>query len=233
MSLISQSPFVFLKHILKPSTRYPARFQRQLPYLTTPSYQQHHFFASTPNLKMSASDATAKIFFSSPKFAVVGASTNTEKFGYKGSFCPILLPYPHPFPTTSTHIIHTPLTPIQSSNGTQTVTSPPRPSILKAPPSLSTGNPTQPSSPSRSSRTPRRLRFLSLLVPPSRSRRSRRPRSSACLLSGSNRELSMMRCWHMRMRISRRSWLGREVGEGRGGVFWLMGREVWLLLGCR
>lgn len=37
----------------------------------------------------------------------------------------------------------------------------------------------------------------------------------------------------MRMRISRRSWLGREAGEGRGGVFWLTGREVWLLLGCR
>ncbi|KAL0472458.1 CoA binding domain-containing protein [Neurospora intermedia] len=83
MSLISQSPFVFLKHILKPSTRYSAHFQEQLPHFITPSYQQHHFFTSTPNLKMSASDATAKIFFSSPKFAVVGASTNTEKFGYK------------------------------------------------------------------------------------------------------------------------------------------------------
>ncbi|KAK3400042.1 CoA binding domain-containing protein [Sordaria brevicollis] len=32
---------------------------------------------------MTVTDATAKAFFSSPKFAVVGASTNTEKFGYK------------------------------------------------------------------------------------------------------------------------------------------------------
>lgn len=33
---------------------------------------------------MTATDATLRAFFQSPKFAVVGASTNKEKFGYKG-----------------------------------------------------------------------------------------------------------------------------------------------------
>lgn len=33
---------------------------------------------------MAATDATMRTFFLSPKFAVVGASTNTAKFGYKG-----------------------------------------------------------------------------------------------------------------------------------------------------
>ncbi|KAJ4289476.1 hypothetical protein N0V88_006958 [Collariella sp. IMI 366227] len=32
---------------------------------------------------MSASDAPLRAFFQAPKFAVVGASTNTEKFGFK------------------------------------------------------------------------------------------------------------------------------------------------------
>ncbi|KXX77241.1 Acetate--CoA ligase [ADP-forming] II subunit alpha [Madurella mycetomatis] len=32
---------------------------------------------------MAATDATMRTFFLSPKFAVVGASTNTAKFGYK------------------------------------------------------------------------------------------------------------------------------------------------------
>ncbi|KAL2121203.1 hypothetical protein VTJ04DRAFT_5230 [Mycothermus thermophilus] len=32
---------------------------------------------------MATTDATLRQFFTSPKFAVVGASTNTEKFGYK------------------------------------------------------------------------------------------------------------------------------------------------------
>ncbi|KAL2134693.1 hypothetical protein VTI74DRAFT_11097 [Chaetomium olivicolor] len=32
---------------------------------------------------MAATDATLRAFFQSPKYAVVGASTNTEKFGYK------------------------------------------------------------------------------------------------------------------------------------------------------
>jgi hypothetical protein len=31
-------------------------------------------------------EATAKRFFSSPLFAVVGASSNPAKFGHKGSF---------------------------------------------------------------------------------------------------------------------------------------------------
>ena len=51
---------------------------------------------------MAASDATLRAFFQSGKFAVVGASTNTEKFGYKGKlqftthsqaiymYCPVL-----------------------------------------------------------------------------------------------------------------------------------------------
>lgn len=34
---------------------------------------------------MATTDATLRQFFTSPKFAVVGASTNTEKFGYKGT----------------------------------------------------------------------------------------------------------------------------------------------------
>ena len=33
---------------------------------------------------MAATDATLRAFFQSPKFAVVGASTNTAKYGYKG-----------------------------------------------------------------------------------------------------------------------------------------------------
>ncbi len=33
---------------------------------------------------MAATDATLKTFFQSPNFAVVGASTNTAKYGYKG-----------------------------------------------------------------------------------------------------------------------------------------------------
>jgi predicted CoA-binding protein len=32
---------------------------------------------------MASTDATLRAFFQAPKFAVVGASTNTEKFGYK------------------------------------------------------------------------------------------------------------------------------------------------------
>ncbi|KAA8636742.1 hypothetical protein SMACR_04741 [Sordaria macrospora] len=86
MSLILRPSFLSLQHILnKPSTKH--HFHQQLPrFIITPSYrkQQHHFFTSSPTtFKMSATDATAKTFFSSPKFAVVGASTNTEKFGYK------------------------------------------------------------------------------------------------------------------------------------------------------
>ena len=33
---------------------------------------------------MASTDAQMKTFFQSSNFAVVGASTNTEKFGYKG-----------------------------------------------------------------------------------------------------------------------------------------------------
>ena len=50
------------------------------PSLTARVLQQQHVSSST----MAASDATLRAFFQSAKFAVVGASTNTEKFGYKG-----------------------------------------------------------------------------------------------------------------------------------------------------
>jgi len=33
---------------------------------------------------MAATDATLRMFFQSPNYAVVGASTNTQKFGFKG-----------------------------------------------------------------------------------------------------------------------------------------------------
>lgn len=33
---------------------------------------------------MAATNAALRAFFQSPKFAVVGASSNTDKFGYKG-----------------------------------------------------------------------------------------------------------------------------------------------------
>ncbi|KAK1773927.1 CoA binding domain-containing protein [Copromyces sp. CBS 386.78] len=84
MSLTSRPSFLSLQRILKSSTKH--HFHQLLPrFIITPSYQQQQrlFFTSTPTFKMSATDATAKTFFSSPKFAVVGASTNTEKFGYK------------------------------------------------------------------------------------------------------------------------------------------------------
>lgn len=35
---------------------------------------------------MASTEATLRAFFQAPKYAVVGASTNTEKFGYKGTF---------------------------------------------------------------------------------------------------------------------------------------------------
>ncbi|KAK4234914.1 CoA binding domain-containing protein [Achaetomium macrosporum] len=41
---------------------------------------------------MAASDATLRDFFKSPKYAVVGASTNTDKFGYKGQYVTHNLP---------------------------------------------------------------------------------------------------------------------------------------------
>ncbi len=34
---------------------------------------------------MATTEATLRAFFQAPKYAVVGASTNTEKFGYKGT----------------------------------------------------------------------------------------------------------------------------------------------------
>jgi hypothetical protein len=34
---------------------------------------------------MASTDATLRAFFQAPKYAVVGASTNTEKYGYKGT----------------------------------------------------------------------------------------------------------------------------------------------------
>ena len=35
---------------------------------------------------MASTDAALRVFFQAPKFAVVGASTNTEKYGYKGQY---------------------------------------------------------------------------------------------------------------------------------------------------
>ena len=52
----------------------------------------HHFIQphSNSTITMAATDATLRAFFQSPKFAVVGASTNTDKFGYKGQSCALL-----------------------------------------------------------------------------------------------------------------------------------------------
>lgn len=35
---------------------------------------------------MAATDVTLRTFFQSPKYAVVGASANQEKYGYKGTY---------------------------------------------------------------------------------------------------------------------------------------------------
>lgn len=49
-----------------------------------------------------ATEATARKFFSAANFAVVGASSNTAKYGHKGTYLPTavvvasrLLPQPH------------------------------------------------------------------------------------------------------------------------------------------
>lgn len=49
-----------------------------------PETLQHRHFNSRAT--MAASDAALRAFFQAPKYAVVGASTNTEKYGFKGTF---------------------------------------------------------------------------------------------------------------------------------------------------
>jgi hypothetical protein len=41
---------------------------------------------SNSTAAMASTDAALRVFFQAPKFAVVGASTNTEKYGYKGQY---------------------------------------------------------------------------------------------------------------------------------------------------
>jgi hypothetical protein len=48
-------------------------FQRQFQVNITPA--------------MASSEANLRAFFQAQRYAVVGASTNTEKYGYKGEFC--------------------------------------------------------------------------------------------------------------------------------------------------
>ncbi|KAK3307315.1 CoA binding domain-containing protein [Chaetomium strumarium] len=63
-------------HPAFPSPSSAALPQRRVFHRTV---QRHSRSAAT----MTASDSTLRDFFKSPKYAVVGASTNTEKFGYK------------------------------------------------------------------------------------------------------------------------------------------------------
>jgi hypothetical protein len=44
-------------------------------------------FQVTPTAAMASSEATLRAFFQAQKYAVVGASTNTEKYGFKGESC--------------------------------------------------------------------------------------------------------------------------------------------------
>ncbi|KAK1755578.1 CoA binding domain-containing protein [Echria macrotheca] len=46
-------------------------------------YQQPRKYTTTTSDKMASTDATLKTFFESSNFAVVGASTNPDKFGHK------------------------------------------------------------------------------------------------------------------------------------------------------
>ncbi len=52
----------------------------RLPHQT--SQRQRHLNSTAT---MASTDTTLRAFFQAPKYAVVGASTNTEKFGYKGT----------------------------------------------------------------------------------------------------------------------------------------------------
>jgi hypothetical protein len=45
---------------------------------------QFHQQYSSVTIAMASNEASLRAFFQSPKYAVVGASTNTAKYGYKG-----------------------------------------------------------------------------------------------------------------------------------------------------
>lgn len=57
---------------------------------TSPSHRRH--FTPTPTT-MAATEATLRKFFQSPQYAVVGASTNTQKYGFKGEYPPPPAPF--------------------------------------------------------------------------------------------------------------------------------------------
>lgn len=54
-----------------------------LPPILTRTPRSQSRLIATQSRTMAATDSTLKAFFQSPKYAVVGASTNTQKYGYK------------------------------------------------------------------------------------------------------------------------------------------------------
>jgi hypothetical protein len=77
-----------LTHVnsVPPHLRTSRSASHQLPHRATIFHQQNFSTA----FAMASNEASLRAFFQLPKYAVVGASTNTAKYGYKGQQPPLM-----------------------------------------------------------------------------------------------------------------------------------------------